>query len=222
MKIKVNGIELYYEISGEGKNVILLNPNSVHTKVFMNSIVKLFSKDFKVYCVDRRGCGKSTRDCELSYEESAKDIYERIKQLNIDKPIVIGFSGGATVAMHLAINYPESISKLVLCSGSARKVNIKSRKIFETLIWYPGKRNANRFWKLIDEAKEITENELKSIKAKTLIVNGGTRDIIPISEAEFLASNIGNSRIMILESEGHCTYARKKYWYEDVKDFINE
>ena len=145
-----------------------------------------------------------------------------IKQLNIDKPIVIGFSGGATVAMHLAINYPESISKLVLCSGSARKVNIKSRKICEILIWYPGKRDANRFWKLIDEAKEITENEFKSIKAKTLIVNGGIRDIIPVSEAEFLASNIKNSKIMILESEGHCTYARKKYWYEDVKEFINE
>ena len=63
MKIKVNGIELYYEISGEGKNVILLNPNSVHTKIFMSPIVKLFSKDFKVYCVDRRGCGKSTRNC---------------------------------------------------------------------------------------------------------------------------------------------------------------
>lgn len=222
MKIKVNGIELYYEISGEGKCIILLNPNSVHTKIFMSPIVKLFSKDFKVCCVDRRGCGKSTRDCELSYEESAKDIYEMIKQLNIDKPIVIGFSGGATVAMHLAINYPESISKLVLCSGSARKVNIKSRKFYDGLIWYPGKKNADKFWILIDEAKEITEDELKSIKAKTLIVNGGIRDIIPVSEAKFLASNIKNSKIMILESEGHCTYARKKYWYEDVKDFINE
>ena len=72
------------------------------------------------------------------------------------------------------------------------------------------------------EDNKISENELKSIKAKTLIVNGGTRDIIPISEAKFLASNIEDSKIMILESEGHCTYARKKYWYEDVKDFINE
>ena len=220
MKIKVNGIELYYEISGEGKNVILLNPNSVHTKIFMSPIVKLFSKDFKVYCVDRRGCGKSTRDCELSYEESAKDIYEMIQELRLDKPIVVGFSGGASVALHLAIKYPTAISKLILCSGSARKVNISSRSFFDNLIWYPGKKNSEKFWKLIDESKEISTNELKTILVPTLVVNGGARDIIPIEEADFISSNIADSKLLILEKEGHCTYARKKYWYDQVKDFL--
>ena len=117
MKIKVNGIELNYDITGEGKDIILLNPNSVHTKLFMKPIVRLLSQDFKVYCVDRRCCGKSTRNCELTYEESAKDVYEMIQKLKLDKPVVIGFSGGASVALHLAIKYPDSISKLILCSG---------------------------------------------------------------------------------------------------------
>ena len=80
MKILVNGIELNYDVYGEGKSVILLNPNSVHTKLFMKPIVNLFKQDFKVYCVDRRCCGKSTKDCELTYEESAKDIYEMIQK----------------------------------------------------------------------------------------------------------------------------------------------
>lgn len=222
LKIKVNKIELNYEVFGKGKEVILLNPNSVHTKPFMKPIVKLFRKDFKVYCVDRRGCGKSTRDCKLTYEQSAKDIFEMIKKLKLEKPVVVGFSGGASVAMHLAIKYPNSISKLVLCSGSARKVNIKSKGIFDKLIWYPGKKNADKFWKLIDKAREIKSNELNSIKAKTLVVNGGTRDVIPVSEADYIASNIENSKIWILEKENHCGYARKKYWYDEVKSFINE
>lgn len=222
MKIKVNGIELNYEVAGDGKNVILLNPNSVNTALFMKPIVKLFSQDFKVYCVDRRGCGKSTRDCELTYEESAKDIYEMIQELKIDNPIVVGFSGGASVAMHLAIKYSDVISKLILCSGSARKINIKSKAFFDKIIWYPGKKNADKFWKLVDEAREIQPNELNSIKAKTLVINGGVRDIIPISEAEYLFNNIGNSKIWILEKEGHCSYARKKYWYDYVKRYIDE
>ena len=220
MKIKVNGIELNYEMIGEGKEVILLNPNSVHTKLFMNPIVKLFAQDFKVYCVDRRGCGKSTRNCELSYEESAKDIYEMIQELKLDKPIVVGFSGGASVALHLAIKYPTAISKLILCSGSARKVNISSRSFFDNLIWYPGKKNSEKFWKLIDESKEISTNELKTILVPTLVVNGGARDIIPAEEADFISSNIADSKLLILEKEGHCTYARKKYWYDQVKDFL--
>ena len=220
MKIKVNGIELNYEMIGEGKEVILLNPNSVHTKLFMNPIVKLFAQDFKVYCVDRRGCGKSTRNCELSYEESAKDIYEMIQELRLDKPIVVGFSGGASVALHLASKYPTAISKLILCSGSARKVNISSRSFFDNLIWYPGKKNSEKFWKLIDESKEISTNELKTILVPTLVVNGGARDIIPVEEADFISSNIADSKLLILEKEGHCTYARKKYWYDQVKDFL--
>lgn len=222
MEIFVNNVKIHYEVLGEGKAVILLNPNSVYTKLFMKSIVKLFSRDFKVYCVDRRGCGKSTRDCELTYEESAKDIYEFIQMLNIDKPVIVGFSGGASVGLHLAIEHSNIISKLVLCSGSARKVNIKSKKNFDKLIWYPGKKDADKFWKLVDETKEIKETELNSIKVKTLVVNGGTRDIIPVSEAEYLSNNIENSKILILENEGHCTYAKKQYWYEAVKNFIDE
>lgn len=222
MKIKVNGIELNYDITGEGKDIILLNPNSVHTKLFMKPIVRLLSQDFKVYCVDRRCCGKSTRNCELTYEESAKDVYEMIQKLKLDKPVVIGFSGGASVALHLAIKYPDSISKLILCSGSARKVNIKLKDFFNKLIWYPGKKNADKFWKLVDEAKEITSNELKNIKATTLIINGGNKDIIPVIEAKYLASNINNSKIWILENEGHCSYSKKDYWYMGVKNFIKE
>lgn len=222
LKILVNGIELNYDVTGEGKAVILLNPNSVHTKLFMKPIVKLFSQDFKVYCVDRRCCGNSTKDCELTYEESAKDIYEMIQKLKLDKPVVVGFSGGASVGMHLAIKYSNIISKLVLCSGSARKVDIKSKDFFDKLIWYPGKKNADKFWKLVDDAKEIKEAELNFIKAKTLVVNGGTRDIIPVSEAEYISNNIENSKILILENEGHCSYAKKQYWYDVVKNFINE
>lgn len=222
MKILVNGIELNYDVYGEGKSVILLNPNSVHTKLFMKPIVNLFKQDFKVYCVDRRCCGKSTKDCELTYEESAKDIYEMIQKLKLDKPVVVGFSGGASVGLRLAIEHSSIISKLVLCSGSARKVNVKSKDFFDKMIWYPGKKNADKFWKLVDDAKEIKETELKAIKVKTLVVNGGTSDIIPVSEAKYLANNIENSKILILENEGHCSYAKKKYWYETVRVFINE
>ena len=222
MKVLVNGIELNYNVYGEGKAVILLNPNSVHTKTFMKPIVNLFKQDFKVYCVDRRCCGKSTKDCKLTYENTAKDIYEMIQVLKIDKPVIVGFSGGASVGLHLAIEHSGIISKLVLCSGSARKVNIKSKAFWDKLIWYPGKKNADKFWKLVDEAKELKETELNAIKVETMIVNGGIRDIIPVSEAKYLANNIEKSKILILENEGHCSYAKKKYWYEFVKSFINE
>ena len=84
MDIKVNNIKIHYEVLGEGKPIILLNPNSVNTNS-MNFIAHKLAKDFKVYKLDRRCCGKSERNCELTYEESAKDVYEFInsyRQMN--------------------------------------------------------------------------------------------------------------------------------------------
>ncbi|MBR1883831.1 MAG: alpha/beta hydrolase [Clostridia bacterium] len=57
MYIDVNGITLHYKVVGEGKPLILLNPNSESTLIML-PIAKILSKYFKVYMVDRRGCRK--------------------------------------------------------------------------------------------------------------------------------------------------------------------
>ncbi len=48
MIIKVNGININYEMLGQGKPIILLNPNSVNTNA-MNFIARKLAKDFQVY-----------------------------------------------------------------------------------------------------------------------------------------------------------------------------
>ena len=224
MYIDVNNIKIYYEILGEGKPIIILNPNSVNTSS-MNFIAKTLSKDFKVYKFDRRCCGKSERNCPLTYEESAKDVYEFIKKLNIDKPYLLGSSGGAGVALNVAINYPDCISKLVTCSGIARYSKMQfstfSQKI-RKFTFLKAVRNAEKFYKLNEEAKELTLEELSKITVPTLIVNGGEKDIVPIEEAKYLANSITNSELLILENEGHFSYVLNCKWYDKLKEFLNK
>ena len=150
MNIEVNNIRIHYEVLGKGKSIILLNPNSVNTGL-MKFIANRLKNKYKVYIFDRRCCGKSEKKCTLTYEESAKDVYEFIKKLNIDKPYLLGCSGGGTVAINVAIKYPNSISKLVLCSGVARNNVIEKphyAKIMEKIPWYPGKKSNEMFEKL--------------------------------------------------------------------------
>lgn len=225
MDIDVNGIKIHYEVLGEGKTIIILNPNNVNTSI-MRSIGRKLSKNFKVYLVDRRCCGKSTRNCELTYEESANDIYKLINKLNLDKPYVLGSSGGASVLLYLASMYPDSISKIVLCSGVARKEKVKlpdySLKM-RKLKWYPGKKNVEKFFQLVENARDLTEEDLRKIKAKTLVVNGGVKDIVSVEEAKYLANNIKDSKLLILEKENHGSYIRNcNRWYEKLIEFLNE
>lgn len=224
MYIDVNNIKIHYEVIGEGKPIILLNPNSVNTNT-MNPIAKKLSKDFKVYKFDRRCCGKSEKNCPLTYEESAKDVYDFINKLNINKPYLLGSSGGAGVALNVAINYPNCISKLVTCSGVAKYREMKfssfSQKI-RKLTFLKSVRNMEKFYKLNEEAKDLTLGELSKITVPTLVVNGGTKDIVPIKEAKYLASSITNSELLILEREGHFSYVRNCKWYDGLKEFLNK
>lgn len=224
MEIEVNNIKIHYEVSGSGKPIILLNPNSINTNA-MNFIAKKLSQHYTVYKMDRRCCGKSEKNCELTYEESAKDVYEFINSLKIEKPYLLGSSGGGTVALTVAINYPDSISKLITCSAVARMESIKKPnyfKILEKLPFYPGKKNNMKFEKLNNTAKPLEINDLSKIKVPTLVVNGGEKDIVPLSEAEYIANNINNSELIILKNENHFSYMINCKWYNQLREFLDK
>lgn len=225
MDIEVNNINIHYEVMGNGKPIILLNPNSTNTGL-MKFIANRLKDKYKVYIFDRRCCGKSEKNCTLTYEESAKDVHEFIKNLNLDKPYLLGCSGGGTVALNVAIKYPDSISKLVLCSGVARNNVIEKptyAKIMEKIPWYPGKKSNEMFEKLNYESHSITEKELKNIKIPTLVFNGGIKDLVPRNEAEYISSNIENSELFILEKAGHCNYIfNNNDFYNKLNKFLGE
>ena len=225
MDIEVNNIRIHYEVLGDGKSIILLNPNSVNTGL-MKFIANKLKVKYKVYIFDRRCCGKSEKNCILTYEESAKDVYEFITKLNLDKPYLLGCSGGGTVALNVAIHYPESISKLILCSGVARNNVIEKpnyAKIMEKLPYYPGKKNNEKFEKLFNESHSITKEELNTINVPTLVCNGGIKDLVPGDEAEYISNNIKNSELFILEKAGHCNYIfNNKDFYNKLKSFLRE
>ncbi len=225
MYIDVNNIKIHYEILGNGKPIILLNPNSVNTGL-MKFIANRLKDKYKVYIFDRRCCGKSEKNCTLTYEESAKDVYEFITKLHLNKPYLLGCSGGGTVALNVAIKYPTSISKLILCSGVARNSIIKKpnyAKILEKLVWYPGKKNNEMFEKLLYESKSITKEELNIIDVPTLVCNGGIKDLVPRDEVEYISNNIKSSKMFILEKAGHCNYVfNNTDFYNKLNKFLEE
>ena len=223
MDIVVNKIKIHYEVLGEGKSIILLNPNSVNTGL-MKFIANRLKEKYKVYIFDRRCCGKSEKNCNLTYEESAKDVYEFINKLNLDKPYLLGCSGGGTVALNVAIKYPKSISKLVLCSGVARNNVIEKptyAKILERIPWYPGKKSNEMFEKLNFESHSITKEELENIEVPTIVINGGIKDLVPQNEAEYISGNIKDSELFILEKAGHCNYIfSNNVFYNKLYEFL--
>lgn len=117
-RIKVNGIELYYEIHGVGEPLILLNGLGYATWMWYEQIDEL-AKHFKVITFDQRGVGYSDKpDEEYTIEIFADDVASLLQKLGIEKAHILGASQGGFVAQEFALKYPEMTDKLILCCTS--------------------------------------------------------------------------------------------------------
>lgn len=112
----VNGVELYHEVHGKGDPLVLLHGGFGQIEMFGPNIAAL-AAGRQVIAVDLRGHGRSSLpEKQMSFSDFAADIAELIKHLGFEKADVMGYSLGGSVAIRLAIEYPELVDRLVVAS----------------------------------------------------------------------------------------------------------
>ena len=120
-KLKSNGIELYYEIHGQGEPLIMIMGLRRNAEWWYTQIPDL-SKHFKTIVFDNRGAGRSDKpEMDYSIRLFADDTVGLMEALSIKQAHVIGISMGGYIAQELAINYPDKVKHLILgctsCGG---------------------------------------------------------------------------------------------------------
>lgn len=114
---------LYYELIGEGpgKPVITFINGTLQTTVNWQTVAKELSRHFVILVYDTRGQGESDLgDTPLSLDLHAADLKGLLRDLDIGETALVGISHGARVALTVADQSPNLISRLVLCSLSTR------------------------------------------------------------------------------------------------------
>jgi pimeloyl-ACP methyl ester carboxylesterase len=116
-KVKVDDIQMYYEMKGEGFPLMMITGLGASIDSWPPPVVQGLSKNFKIVMFDNRGAGST----DVSYREYtirlfADDTAGLMDALVIPRAHVLGISMGGYIAQELAINYPEKVEKLVLCS----------------------------------------------------------------------------------------------------------
>jgi 3-oxoadipate enol-lactonase len=124
--LSVNSTNLYYEETGKGEPVLLLNGIFMSTKNW-GPISNVLSRKYRVILHDFRGQWQSEKPLgKYSFEMHAEDLYELIKGLNLNKVHIVGTSYGGEVAMAFAIKYRELVKSLaVIASVSEIKLPLK-------------------------------------------------------------------------------------------------
>jgi len=114
---RVNGLELYYEVHGTGKPLILLHGGYGYTGMFSQIMGKL-SENRKVIAVDLQGHGRTAiTDRPMSFDALTDDIAELIHHLEYERADIMGYSFGGIIALRTAIRHPEVVDRLVVVSA---------------------------------------------------------------------------------------------------------
>lgn len=121
----INGTTMNYLTFGKGQKPLVMIPGlgdglqPVHGRmqaVSMALAFQQFAKEFRVYLFSRKNVleeGYTTKDM-------ARDQKQVLDSLGIKKFYLLGVSEGGMIAQHLAIDYPESVEKLVIGVSSSR------------------------------------------------------------------------------------------------------
>ena len=115
-----DGVEIYYEASGQGTPFVFLSETACDGAVWNLYQVPEFSRDHRVVILDYRGTGLSGKpSAKYSTEMFADDAVAVLDHLGLEGAVVCGHSMGGRVAQLLALNYPRKVSKLILASSGA-------------------------------------------------------------------------------------------------------
>ncbi len=117
-RVEVNGMQMYYEVSGAGEPLIVLH-GAYMTIESMGEIIPMLARTHRVYALELQGHGRTTDiDRPITYPNLADDIAAFMDAVGLRKADVFGYSMGAAAGLQLAIRHPEKVNKLVAASVS--------------------------------------------------------------------------------------------------------
>jgi 3-oxoadipate enol-lactonase len=116
MKSEINGAEIAYEQQGQGPAVLFIHAG-IADRSMWDYQFEYFSRGQRVIRPDLRGFGESNLP-SMPFANH-EDVHALLDQLGVGQTTVVGISMGGDVALDFVLEYPERVSKLVLCSTLA-------------------------------------------------------------------------------------------------------
>lgn len=133
-RIRVNGIDMYYEIHGQGEPLVLIAGLAGDHTNWLELVEQLQGR-FRCLVFDNRGMGQSDRpEMEYTTQLYANDTAQLMQATGFHAAHIVGLSMGACIAQELCLAFPDTVLSLVLVSGWARPDNY-FRELIRLWIW---------------------------------------------------------------------------------------
>ena len=248
----VGGLTMYYEIHGQGKPLVLIHGGGSTIQTTYGNIIPLLSRKRKIIAMDLQAHGRTAdRSTDLSFEQDADDVSALLHNLKITKADFLGYSNGGQTLIEILIRHPDIVNKAIIASAFYKRsaavpqfwkgfdtatIDVMPQALKDGFLQVNNDEKAllNMFNKDVQRMKvfkDWNEDQLKSIKASTLVINGNN-DVGSVEHAVEMYHIIPNSQLAILPGKhgvyiGAVEYLDSGKWTQHfavdmINDFLNE
>lgn len=240
--LSIDGLKMYYEIHGDGQPLVLLHGAFSAIGTSFGRVLPGLAKTRQVIAFELQAHGRTADiDRPLTLEGMAEDVAAALPQLGIPQADVLGYSMGGSVALHLATRHPERLRKLVLISSSYALSGIHpglmeglgemKAEMMHGSPWHeeylrlaPRPQDFNRLFEKKTEMdrqiRDFSEEEIRGIKAPTLLIIGDSDLIRPEHAVEMFRllgggvfgdtpAGLPDSQLAILPGASHVTVVER-------------
>ena len=221
----INGIEMYFEMYGEGEPLLLLHGffGSGGDWVHLFDMGEL-ARGYRLIVPDLRGHGRSTNPATtITHRQCALDVAELLNHLGVERFKAVGLSMGGNTLLHMATREPDRIEAMVL-SGSPSYFPNEARAIMASVTvetrseeeWREmrgrhkhGDDQIRALWGQANALKDsyddmnFTPPYLSTITARTLLVHGDRDPLYPVKLAMEMYEAIPRSYLWVVPNGGH-------------------
>lgn len=221
-----------YRIDGEGDRVVVLSGSLGSTLAIWEPQLPALAGRFRVLRYDHPGHGHSPPLAETTVPTLAREVGALLDELGLARVSYCGLSLGGAVGMRLALDEPERVEKLVLCSTSARfatagfwqeRADTVRRDGVEAVAdvvlerWFtPAFRDVRRYREMLlsipsegyARACEAVRDwdargDLGGISAPTLAIAGADDPSTPPADLEAIVAEITGAELLVVDGARH-------------------
>jgi pimeloyl-ACP methyl ester carboxylesterase len=228
---RVNDIELYYEVHGEGPPLLLIPGLGVDV-TFFRALIDDLATSCRVVAFDPRGAGQSEKpDVPYSIDGMADDAVALLDHLGIERATVLGCSMGGRTALMLALDHRGRVDRLVLAASSAYVPpdRLFSRRwlIMDVLAQIPVPKRIDpqpRYaWRRQRQASvgfDVT-SRLGEIDVPTLVIHGTEDHIVPFPLGRDVARRVSGARLVTVPGSHRALFVTHAgRLVEEVRTFV--
>ena len=225
--VKVNDIQMYYEIHGDGEPLVLIVGLGTDISEW-EGIIRWLATKYKVLAFDNRGAGRTDKpDIPYSIGMMADDTAGLMQALGMKQAHLLGISLGGRIALELALQHATSVKKLVLVSTSARIIKTWRRHFYGILSSAPIFRSKYpqphyAFMRQLQASSTYNcTGKLHEIQIPTLIMHGKKDKSAPYTLAEEMHTGIKGSKLLTF-SGGHLFFLMKErqQFLDAIAEFV--